>query len=112
MGVFITRQQPRNLVGWLLHASAWPWVLIALVDAYSRITFHIAPGSLPAGEAVEVVGSELWWPGILIMGVLLPLFFPDGKLPSPRWRWLVWRLRDRRACSAWSSSRWSAASRA
>ena len=90
MGTFITRQQPRNLVGWLLHASAWPWAAIALVDAYSRITFHIAPGSLPAGEAVEVIGSELWWPGILIMGVFLPLFFPDGRLPSPRWRWFAW----------------------
>jgi signal transduction histidine kinase len=90
MGAFITRQQPRNSVGWLLHASAWPWAAAALVDAYSRITLHIAPGSLPAGEAVEVVGSELWLPGILIMGVFLPLFYPDGKLPSPRWRWLAW----------------------
>jgi signal transduction histidine kinase len=90
VGVFITRQQPRNRIGWLLHAAAWPWALSALVDAYARTTFHISPGSLPAGDAVQVVGSELWWPGVIVMGVLLPLFFPDGKLPSPRWRWLVW----------------------
>jgi signal transduction histidine kinase len=90
VGVFITRQQPRNRVGWLLHAAAWPWALAALVDVYSRITLHIAPGSLPAADAVEVIGSELWWPGVLVMGVFLPLFFPNGRLPSPGWRWVVW----------------------
>ncbi len=90
MGLFITRQQPHNRVGWLLHAAGWAWATMAVVDAYSRITFHLAPGSLPGGAAVEVVGSELWWPAIIVMGALLPLFFPDGHLPSPRWRWLVW----------------------
>src|SRR5690349_19100497 len=88
VGAFITRQQPHNRIGWLLHATAWPWALTALVDAYSRITFHISPGSLPAGAAVELIGSELWWPGVVIPLVFLPLFFPDGKLPSPGWKWL------------------------
>ena len=89
VGILIIRRQPRNVVGWLLHGTGLAWGLGALTDAYSRLALHVHP-SLPGGAAVEVVNSILWWPPIVMMGCFTILFFPDGHLPSPRWRWLPW----------------------
>ena len=31
-------------------------------------------------------GGWMWW---YVPVALLVLFFPDGRLPGPRWRWVV-----------------------
>ena len=89
VGILIIRRQPRNTVGWPLHATGLAWGLSALTEAYARLSLHLAP-SVPGGTAVEVAGASLWWPAIVIMGVFTILYFPDGRPPSPRWRWLPW----------------------
>jgi signal transduction histidine kinase len=89
VGILIIRRQPRNVVGWLLHATGLAWGLGALTDAYTRLALHLVP-TLPGGQAVEVVSAMLWWPPIVMMGCFTILFFPDGRLPSPRWRFLPW----------------------
>ena len=30
----------------------------------------------------------VWYPGLILMICLLPLYFPDGRLVSERWRWV------------------------
>ncbi len=89
VGMLIIRRQPRNRIGWLLHATGLAWGLGALTDGYARLALHVTP-SLPGGEAVEVFNALLWWPPIVLMGCFTILFFPDGHLPSPRWRPLPW----------------------
>jgi signal transduction histidine kinase len=37
-----------------------------------------------------VLDSWLWLPAIGLMGTFLILLFPDGHLPSPRWKSLAW----------------------
>ena len=89
VGILIIHRQPRNTVGWLLHATGVAWGLWAWTDAYIRLSLHLVDW-VPGGIAVEVVGAALWWPPIVVMGVFTILFFPDGKLPSRRWLFLPW----------------------
>jgi signal transduction histidine kinase len=43
----------------------------------------------PIHSIMLVLGNTMWLPGIYIPLFLMPLYFPTGKLLSPRWRVLV-----------------------
>jgi hypothetical protein len=48
------------------------------------------PGSVLFPLAMAWVKNWLWVPSVGLMGTYVFLFFPDGKLPSRRWRPLAW----------------------
>ena len=85
VGILIIRRQPRNVVGWLLHGTGVAWGLSGWFDAFERFSINIVP-SFPGGEVAEVLSQMLWWPPMVIMGVYTIIYFPTGRLPSPRWR--------------------------
>jgi hypothetical protein len=90
VGVLIARRQPRNAITWILLGIGLAWSVGAVTEAYRDYALLTAPGSLPGGDVVDAASSWLWVPGIVPAGTLLILLFPDGRLPSPRWRWVVW----------------------
>jgi len=86
VGWLVAVRQPRNRMGWLLLAGG---VFVALNFAMSfyivldyRLGYH-----LPLG-AVALVLQPSWAPGIVCFGLAV-LLFPDGRLPSPRLRWVL-----------------------
>ena len=84
-GALIASRLPRNTVGWLLCGFGVTGALIAVSQEYATAAVLIRPGSLPGGEFVAWLGSWIWLinQGFLLYALLL---FPDGRLPSPRWR--------------------------
>jgi hypothetical protein len=90
VGALVAARQPRNPVGWQLLAVGGLLSLGLPSDAYARYTLVTAPGSLPAGLPVALVGGLAFAPTSWILLMLLPLYFPTGRLLSPRWRLVAW----------------------
>ena len=90
VGLLILRRQPRNTIGWLLMAVGLVWGLGALADNYATYGLLVRPGSVPGPAVVAALNEGSWAPWIGLMGTFLILLYPDGHLPSPRWRPLAW----------------------
>jgi hypothetical protein len=91
VGALIVSRRPRQPVGWLLLFFAITAMIDSLSDAYALVALAGSPGDPPVVGVMAAWVSE--WAGqlALVVGfVLLPLVYPDGRLPSSRWRPLLW----------------------
>jgi hypothetical protein len=86
VGALIASRQPRNPVGWFIIGHALCFTLGELGRQYAIYGVLTNPGSLPLAGAVASLAYWAWFPGLMLMIVFLPLYFPDGRLLSPRWR--------------------------
>src|SRR5215204_5366792 len=75
----------RNRIGWLFVAFGLAAALLIFAESYFVRGAIVTPGSLPAARSVGWIAWVLWPCGVLFLW-LLSLLFPDGRLPSPRWR--------------------------
>jgi MFS family permease len=90
VGAVVASRRPKNPIGWIMCAGGLGVALGSLTDAYATYLLFTSPEKqiLEAGMSAWV---SLW---ITTAGVnlflLLLLLFPDGRLPSRRWRPVVW----------------------
>ena len=90
IGALIASNRPRNPIGWICLADGLLWALIFLSEDYSAYGLAI-PGSVPFPVTINaLLYAWLWVPAVGLLGVYLLLLFPDGRLPSRRWRPLAW----------------------
>jgi hypothetical protein len=90
VGALIATYQPRNPIGWLFCAVGVFQGLIIATEAYSDYALRIAPGTVPGGLLTNWVAQWVWAPSVGLLVTFVPLLFPDGRLPSPRWRPVAW----------------------
>jgi hypothetical protein len=90
-GGLIARRVPGNAIGWLLGLAGLTLTVAMLTEQYALYGLATAAGAVPAGK---VAGSLSAAAAVLTIFVLLVLvlLFPDGRLPSPRWRPVLWAL--------------------
>ena len=87
VGFIVARRQPGNPIGWLLLTVLTGIVVSLVADPYSWLVYRLGY-RLPFGP-VAVFLEAAYFPVLFV--VLPPVFllFPDGALPSPRWRWVL-----------------------
>ncbi len=89
VGALIASRRPENPIGWICLADGFLWMFLNMADLY--ITYAFArPGSVPFPVTSYALTAWLWVPAVGLLGVYLVLLFPDGRLPSRRWRPLAW----------------------
>jgi signal transduction histidine kinase len=89
-GALIAARRPGSPIGWILAAVGLSFSLGSLAGEYSTYALVTKPGSLPGGDVMAWLGTWIWPPGIILVLTFLLLLFPDGRLPSPRWRPIAW----------------------
>ena len=89
VGALIASKRPWNPIGWICLADGLVWGLIGLSEEYGTYGL-VVPGSLPFPVRVYALAAWMWVPAVGLLGTYLLLLFPDGKLPSRRWRPLAW----------------------
>ena len=89
LGVIIASRRPAHPIGWLFSAVGLLSGMHLFCGEYAIYALAVERGSLPAGRVSAWIIVWLWVPinALLAFGALL---FPDGRLPSPRWRPVGW----------------------
>ncbi len=89
VGALIASRRPRNAIGWILLADGLLWMFLGMTDYYGL--YGVArPGSVPFPVMVAGINNFMWVPAVGLLGTYVFLLFPDGRLPSRRWRPLAW----------------------
>ena len=88
VGALSLSRAPDNRIGALMLVVA---VTVGAAFATSEwATFLFEQGNRTAAAWVGWPGNTLWTIGLFPLLILLPLWFPDGKLVSRRWRPVMW----------------------
>ena len=78
--------QPRNTVGWVLMVPVGLYVVGGPIEGYSE---HLTPSSEPTVALLLIAWFNNWnWLLLIFPLLFIPLLFPNGHPPTPRWRWV------------------------
>lgn len=82
IGAIIARNRPRHPIGWIILLIAVSGATGAFLPELGRMA---GDAGHPSAGVIGWLSAWVWWPmyGLL---PLLGLLFPDGRLPSRRWR--------------------------
>jgi signal transduction histidine kinase len=89
IGRLLAARMPRNAIGWLLSLIGLLLAASMFTEQYALLGLVTAPGSLPLVRQIGALsgGTAVF---ALIQVIFLVLLFPDGRLPSRRWRPVRW----------------------
>ena len=89
VGALVASRRPANPIGWIM-------CLAGLAYAVGGVSVSYVESTLAGGDddaltrVADWVSGWVWMLGIGPAATFLPLLFPDGRLPSRRWRPVAW----------------------
>ncbi len=89
VGAMITGRVPDNRIGPLFMLAGTILAVSAVTAAYGDIGLAQDPPWPGSILALAITNITFIYPIIIVL-IFVPLVFPDGHLPSPRFRWVVW----------------------
>jgi signal transduction histidine kinase len=87
IGYVLASRRPENSIGWLMIAMGVYFGVGATMSSLGWYLFHV--GHTDPGIVLLAFDSPSWVPIVVLPVTFLLLLFPDGHLPSPRWRWFA-----------------------
>jgi hypothetical protein len=87
VGGLVATRQPANPIGWILCGFGLFMGLAALAAGYGQV----APDDATHGLGQTATWFSNWsFAALTALAFFVLLLFPDGRLPSPRWRVAAW----------------------
>jgi hypothetical protein len=90
VGAIVASRQPRNAIGWLFCGVGVTVGLNSFAGDFAEFWLASGFGPRSPGETAAWFSSWLWFLLVFVPMSSLLLLFPDGRLPSPRWRPVAW----------------------
>lgn len=91
VGALIVSRRPGHLVGWLFCVVGLCWSgLVLFAGSYASYALIARENTLPFGILAGWITLWNFLPAVGLTIVVLPLFFPNGHLAGPRWRWVLY----------------------
>jgi hypothetical protein len=90
VGAVIVSRRPRNRIGWILCVVGLTSGVAGFAQDYATWALVHRREWLPGGLVLGWLGSWPWYIAFGLIITFLPLLFPDGQLPSRRWRPVAW----------------------
>ncbi len=90
VGALVASRRPENPIGWIFCGGGLLNVVQDFALRYADYALYAQHGALPGGRYMAWISSWVGSPSLMVLAVLLFLLFPDGRLPSRRWRAVVW----------------------
>jgi hypothetical protein len=89
VGVLIASRRPGNWIGWICLISGLFWTAFFENDASSA--YELArTGTVKSSVTLDALTQADWVFPVGLLGIYMILLFPDGRLPSRRWRPFAW----------------------
>ena len=92
IGYILAIRRPDNAISWLMLGIGFAFGLSAFVGSYASYAIRGGVGGPDLGAIALAIDQPMWVPIVGLPATFLILLFPDGHLPSPRWRWFAWLL--------------------
>jgi len=89
VGALVASKRPENPIGWICLVSGLFWMFFVLGDASNAYELATT-GKATSSVRLDALTQGTWVPPVGLLGVYMILLFPDGKLPSRRWRPFAW----------------------
>jgi len=109
VGALVASREPRNPIGWILLGLTVYATLVGVAESYFERYLAGSGGSQALFDAAAWFSKSgsAWIPLVCVPLIFLPLYFPHGRLPSRRWRFVPW-LAATGIVAFWSSEAFSA----